>query len=121
MSIKRLPSYAIGFEDGEPTGEALGEAEVLRRLVARLDAAEVAEAQRMLTQVDVKRPPSYKIGFEDGEETGEARCTRPGEAQIVRRLLARLDATKVADLLGLTPEEVADIVTKGGEGSPDPG
>ena len=68
----------------------------------------------MLTQVDVKRLPSYKIGFEDGEETGEARGeargTRQGEAQIVRRLLTRLDAAEVADLLGLTPEEVAEIV-----------
>ena len=87
--------------------------------------AAVTEAQRMLTQVDVKRLPSYTIGFEDGEETGEARGeargTRQGEAQIVRRLLARLDAAEVADLLGLTPEEVAEIVAKGGEGSPDPG
>jgi predicted transposase YdaD len=87
--------------------------------------AEVAEAQRMLTQVDVKRLPSYKIGFEDGEETGEARGeargTRQGEVQIVRRLLTRLDAAEVADLLGLTPEEVAEIVAKGGEVSPDPG
>ena len=83
--------------------------------------AAVTEAERMLTQVDVKRLPSYTIGFEDGEETGEARGTRQGEAQIVRRLLARLDAAEVADLLGLTPEEVAEIVAKGGEGSPDPG
>ena len=67
----------------------------------------------------------YWIGFEDGEGTGEARGeargTRQGEAQIVRRLLERLDLAEVADLLGLTPEEVAEIVAKGGEVSPDPG
>jgi hypothetical protein len=63
----------------------------------------------------------YWIGFEDGEGTGEARSTRQGEAQIVRRLLERLDLAEVADLLGLTPEEVAEIVAKGGEVSPDPG
>lgn len=50
----------------------------------------------MLTQIDIKRLPSYALGFEDGEATGEA--------QIVRRLLARLDAAEVADLPGLTPE-----------------
>lgn len=69
----------------------------------------VQEAQRMLTQVDIKRLPSYAIGFEDGEVQGEAR----GEAQIVRRLLARLDPGAVAELLGMTPEEVVRIAADG--------
>lgn len=43
IDIKRLPSYALGFEDGEATGEARGEAQIVRRLLARLDAAEVAD------------------------------------------------------------------------------
>ena len=67
--------------------------------------AQVQEAQRMLTQVDIKRLPSYAIGFEDGEAIGEA--------EIVRRLLARLDAAEVAELLGMTPEEVARIAAAG--------
>jgi hypothetical protein len=67
--------------------------------------AQVQEAQRMLTQVDIKRLPSYAIGFEDGEAIGEA--------EIVRRLLARLDAAEVAELLGMTPEELARIAATG--------
>ena len=54
----------------------------------------------MLTQVDIKRLPSYSIGHDDGE------------AEIVRRLLVRLDAAQVADLLGLSPEEVAGMIAK---------
>ena len=66
---------------------------------------QVVEAQRMLTQVDIKQLPSYSIGFEDGESTGEA--------LIVRRLLARLNAGEVADLLGLSAAEVERIAAKG--------
>ncbi len=63
--------------------------------------AQVVEAERMLTQIDIKQLPSYVIGFEDGEVRGEA--------VIVRRLLARFDAEEVAALLGLNAEHVARI------------
>ncbi len=47
IDIKRLPSYTLGFEDGEATGEARGEArgeaQIVLRLLMRLDAAEVAD------------------------------------------------------------------------------
>jgi hypothetical protein len=74
--------------------------------------AQVMEAQRMLTQVDVKQLPSYAIGYEDGEARGEA--------LIVRRLLTRLDAGEVAALLGLSTEDVARIVATGNADNPDP-
>jgi predicted transposase YdaD len=82
--------------------------------------AQVIEAQRMLTQVDVKQLPSYAIGYEDGEATGEARGEARGEALIVRRLLTRLDAGEVAALLGLSTEDVARIVATGNADNPDP-
>jgi hypothetical protein len=45
IDIKRLPSYAIGFEAGE--GEARGRATenqaIARRLLLRFDAAQVAD------------------------------------------------------------------------------
>ena len=45
VDIRKLPSYSIGFEDGEADGEARGEAkaqaQIVRRLLARIDAAEV--------------------------------------------------------------------------------
>jgi len=89
--------------------------------------AQVAEAQRMLTQVDIRKLPSYSIGFEDGEADGEARGEARGEAkgeakaqaQIVRRLLARIDAAEVGRLLGLSPEEVERIAAPGGDAVPD--
>ena len=76
---------------------------------------QVMEAQRMLTQVDIKQLPSYSIGYEDGETTGEAR----GEALIVRRLLTRLNAGEVADLLGLSAEDVERIAAAGDADKPD--
>jgi predicted transposase YdaD len=76
--------------------------------------AEVAEAELMLTQVDIKRLPSYSIGYEDGEAEGEAR----GEAHIVRRLLARLDAGQVAELLGLSRSRVEAIAAQGEPADP---
>ena len=45
--------------------------------------------------------------------------TLEGEAQIVRRLLSRLDAARTAELLGLTPEEVELIASLGGDSSPE--
>jgi predicted transposase YdaD len=54
VDIKKLPSYTLGFEDGEATGEARGEARgealgeargqaaVVRRLLSQLDVQEVA-------------------------------------------------------------------------------
>jgi len=71
--------------------------------------AQVAEAQRMLTQVDIRKLPSYSIGFEDGEADGEAKGEAKAQAQIVRRLLARIDAAEVGRLLGLSPQEVERI------------
>jgi len=41
VDIKKLPSYSIGFEDGEADGEAKAQAQIVRRLLARIDAAEV--------------------------------------------------------------------------------
>ncbi|WP_295388399.1 hypothetical protein [uncultured Thiodictyon sp.] len=73
--------------------------------------AQVMEAQRMLTQVDIRQLPSYSIGYEDGETMGEA--------LIVRRLLTQLDTEKVAALLGLSTEEVARIIAKGNPEIPD--
>ena len=75
--------------------------------------AQVKEAEKMLTQVDVKRLPSYAIGFEHGEAAGEARGEARGEAQtqreIVLRLLQRFDAAEVADLLGMAADEVQRV------------
>ena len=85
--------------------------------------AQVMEAQRMLTQVDVKQLPSYAIGYEDGEArgeaTGEVRGEARGEALILRRLLTRLNAGEVAALLGLSTEDVARIVATGDADNPD--
>ncbi|WP_295455855.1 hypothetical protein [uncultured Thiodictyon sp.] len=39
VDIKQLPSYSIGYEDGDATREAL----IVRRLLTGLDAGEVAE------------------------------------------------------------------------------
>jgi hypothetical protein len=61
--------------------------------------------------------PSSAIGFEDGEPTREALR----EAEILRRLVARLDAAEVAELLGLTPEEVARIAAAGEAQGDGPG
>jgi hypothetical protein len=81
---------------------------------------QVAEAQRMLTQIDIKKLPSYGIGFEDGEAAGEARGEArgavKGQAAIVRRLLTRLESAEVAQLLGLSVEEVERIATAGTDG-----
>ncbi|NBC13675.1 MAG: hypothetical protein GVY09_10080 [Gammaproteobacteria bacterium] len=67
----------------------------------------------MLTQVDVKRLPSYQLGYEDGEARGAARGEARGAANtqrhVVRQLLAQLDASRVAELLGLDIAEVQRI------------
>jgi len=76
--------------------------------------AQVREAQRMLTQVDIKQLPSYLIGFEDGEASGEARGELRTQALIARRLLRRLQAAEVAELLGMTAEEVERIAAGAG-------
>jgi len=73
--------------------------------------AQVVEAQRMLTQIDITQLPSYSIGYEDGESRGEA--------QIVRRLLTRLDAGEVADLLGLSAADVERIAATGDADKPE--
>jgi hypothetical protein len=75
--------------------------------------AQVEEAERMLTQIDIERLPSYVIGMERGEIRGESRGLERGRAVekrvIVRRLLARMDAAEVAGLLGLSLEDVNRI------------
>jgi predicted transposase YdaD len=75
--------------------------------------AQVEEAERMLTQIDIERLPSYVIGLERGESRGESRGLERGRAvekrAIVRRLLARMDAAEVAGLLGLSLEDVTRI------------
>ena len=68
----------------------------------------------MLTQVDIKQLPSYLIGFEDGEARGEARGELRAQALIARRLLRRLQAAEVAELLGMTAEEVERIAAGAG-------
>jgi hypothetical protein len=79
--------------------------------------AQVEEAERMLTQIDIERLPSYVIGMERGEIRGEGRGLERGlergraieKRLIVRRLLARMDAAEVAGLLGMSPEDVTRI------------
>jgi hypothetical protein len=67
--------------------------------------AQVQEAERMLTQVDMKRLPSFDLGYEAGEaEEKQA---------IVRQLLKRLDIAQVAHLLDLSVDEVARVVADG--------
>ena len=68
-----------------------------------------SEEIKMLTQVDVKRLPSYQLGYEDGEAHGEARGAAKTQRHVVRQLLAQLDASRVAELLGLDIAEVARI------------
>ena len=81
----------------------------------------------MLTEIDIKWLPSYALGFEAGEIRGEVRGRADGEARgrasgatekqaIVRELLRRFDAAQIADLLGLSANEVERIV-----GATDPG
>jgi hypothetical protein len=54
VDIKQLPSYSIGFEDGESTGEARGEALIVLRLLTHLNVGEVADLLR-LCAADVER------------------------------------------------------------------
>ena len=85
--------------------------------------AQVVEAERMLTQVDIKQLPSYVIGFEDGEARGEARGKAEGKAEselaIVRRLLSRFDSSEVAELLGISVEDVQRIEKSGPDTASD--
>ena len=71
----------------------------------------------MLTEVDIERLPSFGIGHERGEAKGEAVGEARGEArgqelatqQIVKRLLTRMEAAQVAELLDLEFETVKRI------------
>jgi len=67
--------------------------------------AQVQEAERMLTQVDMKRLPSFDLGYEAGEAQEKQ--------AMVRQLLKRLDVAQVANLLDLSVDEVARIVADG--------
>jgi hypothetical protein len=81
--------------------------------------AQVKEAEKMLTEIDIKRLPSYAIGFEAGEIAGEAHGEARGRARekqaIVRQLLRRFDTAQIADLLGLSVDEVERLAA-----GPDP-
>ncbi|MCB2263830.1 MAG: hypothetical protein LGR52_12980, partial [Candidatus Thiosymbion ectosymbiont of Robbea hypermnestra] len=105
--------------------------------------ARVEEAEHMLTQVEIERLPSFAIGFERGEakgmeagreagmeagreegmeagreagrEAGMEAGREEGQAQVVRRLLRRLDMTKTSELLDLSPEEVRRIAAAGND------
>ena len=59
----------------------------------------------MLTEVDIERLPSFVIGHErgeaKGEAVGEARGQELATQQIVKRLLTRMEAAQVAELLDL--------------------
>ena len=80
--------------------------------------SQVEEAERMLTEVDIERLPSFVIGYERGEAKGETRGEARGKArgkaegqalatqQIVKRLLIRMEAAQVADLLDLDLDTV---------------
>ncbi len=73
--------------------------------------AQIKEAERMLTEIDIESLPSFSLGFERGEEKGR----EEGETQVVRRLLSRLGVAQVSALLGLAPEEVKRMAATGGD------
>jgi predicted transposase YdaD len=73
---------------------------------------QVEEAERMLTQTDIERLPSYAIGLERGESRGLELGRAMEKRLIIRRLLARTDATEAAGLLGLSPEDVTRIAAE---------
>lgn len=75
--------------------------------------AQVLEAERMLTQVDIKRLPSYDLGFEDGEIQGKTEGKAEATQAIVRQLLQRLDIGQVASFLDLEVDEVKKIADDG--------
>jgi len=89
--------------------------------------AQIEEAERMLTQIDIERLASYVIGMERGEIHGEGlglgRGLERGRAiekrLIVRRLLARMDVAEVAGLLGMSPEDVTRIAAAEDGTDPD--
>ncbi len=78
--------------------------------------AQIKEAERMLTEIDIESLPSFSLGFERGEEEGEKRGKEKGEAQVVRRLLSRLGVAEVSELLGLAPEDVERMAAAGDDG-----
>lgn len=92
--------------------------------------AQIKEAERMLTQIDIERMPSFALGFERGEEKrkeegreegmekGMEKGREEGKAQVVRHLLGRLGVTEVSELLGLAPENVERIAAAGGDDDP---
>ena len=81
--------------------------------------AQIKEAERMLTEIDIESLPSFAIGFERGEEKGEKKGLEKGlekaEARIVRRLLSRLGVAQASELLGLAPEDVERMAAAGGD------
>jgi len=70
----------------------------------------------MLAEIDVKRLPSYAIGFEAGEAEGRAEQQKA----VIRQLLLRLDPAQVAELLGLSADEVQRIASQQETRQPPP-
>ncbi len=77
--------------------------------------AQIKEAERMLTEIDIESLPSCSLGFERGAEEGWKEGREEGEAQVVRRLLNRLGAAEVSKLLGLSVEDVERMAAAGGD------
>jgi flagellar biosynthesis/type III secretory pathway protein FliH len=92
--------------------------------IERVKAALSDEGFGVLTEIDVKRLPSYAIGFEAGAAEGRAEGKAEGQAEqktaIIRQLLLRLDPAQVAELLGLSADEVQGIADQQETRQPPP-
>jgi flagellar biosynthesis/type III secretory pathway protein FliH len=86
IDIERMPSYVIGLERGESRGLERGERLGLER--------------------------GERLGLERGERLGLERGRAVEKRLIVRQLLARMDATEVAGLLGLSPDDISRIAAE---------
>ena len=104
---KLLGANERGFRDYMMMLELLSKNRNLR--------AQIKEAERMLTEIDIEFLPSFSLGFERGEEKGKEEGRAEGEAQVVRRLLSRLGVTEVSKLLGLSVEGVERMAAVGGD------
>jgi len=104
-----LLDYHYGLVDMHRVDDYMNMLEILSE--NRDLRAQIEEAEHMLTQVDIERLPSFAIGFEQGEKKDREK----GKAQLVHRLLSRLGATEVSELVGLAPEDVERIAEKRGD------
>lgn len=69
-------------------------------------------------EIDVKPLVSYAIGYEAREAHGRAEGIAEHPKAIIRRLMLRLDAAQVAELLGLGVEEIQRIALDGNSKAP---